>query len=416
MSVKFYLRSKNSENSSLNVIICHKGLRLKFSSGIIVNVKYWNQDRQRCKEVINYPDAIFINQAISKIEEIYKDTLNYFVSMLIIPTKKEFEEKVNEMHNGNSKNRSLENELFLPFIEKNIENLKKIREKATITSYKSCLEKVNKYEVENKIKLTFKDIDVVFYRDFQKWFYDQKYSVNYFGNIIKNIKVFMNEANEQGVTTCKGHMAKGFAKIFIEVDNIYLTIDELSAIYNLDLSKEFPKAKLKLYETARNKFLIGAFTALRVSDFNRLDDINVSDDFIRIKTKKTKTSVIVPPHWVVKEILANGFDLKKVISEHDINKCIRDICKAAKIEEDVLINESVSGANVQKVYKKWELVSTHTARRSGATNMFKAGIPSISIMKITGHKSEKAFLKYIKITNEENAELLSNHSFFKKMD
>ena len=41
--------------------------------------------------------------------------------------------------------------------------------------------------------------------------------------------------------------------------------------------------------------------------------------------------------------------------------------------------------------------------------MYIAGIPTLSIMKITGHKTEKAFLKYIKISEEENAEILTKH-------
>ena len=63
-------------------------------------------------------------------------------------------------------------------------------------------------------------------------------------------------------------------------------------------------------------------------------------------------------------------------------------------------------------FPKYEMITTHTARRSAATNMFKAGISAISIMKITGHTTEKAFMKYIKITAEENAELMAKSKFF----
>ena len=48
-------------------------------------------------------------------------------------------------------------------------------------------------------------------------------------------------------------------------------------------------------------------------------------------------------------------------------------------------------------------MKTHTARRSGATNMYLAGIPTIAIMKVTGHKTEREFMKYIKITEEQTA-------------
>ena len=52
------------------------------------------------------------------------------------------------------------------------------------------------------------------------------------------------------------------------------------------------------------------------------------------------------------------------------------------------------------------------ARRSGCTNMFKVGIPTIEIMKISGHQTEREFLQYILIDEEETAERLSVHPYF----
>ena len=60
-------------------------------------------------------------------------------------------------------------------------------------------------------------------------------------------------------------------------------------------------------------------------------------------------------------------------------------------------------------YEKWELVSSHTARRSACTNMFLKGIPTSAIMKISGHKKESTFMKYIKVTAEENADFLAEN-------
>ena len=63
----------------------------------------------------------------------------------------------------------------------------------------------------------------------------------------------------------------------------------------------------------------------------------------------------------------------------------------------------------EESFLKWELLSTHCARRSFATNLFKQGFPAISIMKITGHKSEKTFMRYIKVTEDEIANMLEDH-------
>ena len=44
--------------------------------------------------------------------------------------------------------------------------------------------------------------------------------------------------------------------------------------------------------------------------------------------------------------------------------------------------------------------------------MYLAGIPTIAIMKITGHKTEKEFMKCIKITEEQTAMELMSHPIF----
>jgi hypothetical protein len=63
---------------------------------------------------------------------------------------------------------------------------------------------------------------------------------------------------------------------------------------------------------------------------------------------------------------------------------------------------------------KYKKISTHTARRSAATNMYLASIPTIDIMKITGHKTETIFLNYIKVSKEETAKNLTNHPYYKQ--
>ena len=63
---------------------------------------------------------------------------------------------------------------------------------------------------------------------------------------------------------------------------------------------------------------------------------------------------------------------------------------------------------------KWQFMNSHAARRSFATNLFKAGVPVQFIMKITGHSSESFFYKYIKIKPDENAQLVLQHAYFQE--
>lgn len=130
-----------------------------------------------------------------------------------------------------------------------------------------------------------------------------------------------------------------------------------------------------------------------------------------MKTQKTGASVVIPIHPIVREIINDGFDLSDTISDQKLNGHIKELCRLAGITQDVLVNRNIGGQNVEIVMPKYKMVSSHTARRSFATNAYKSGVPSIAIMKITGHTKESTFLTYIKVSGEcryvEQASLFS---------
>lgn len=70
------------------------------------------------------------------------------------------------------------------------------------------------------------------------------------------------------------------------------------------------------------------------------------------------------------------------------------------------------GKSQREVLKKHDLITAHSAKRSFATNAYLQNVPTIFKMKIIGHRTEKSFLKYIKISQEDNANKLVNHPFF----
>jgi integrase len=90
-----------------------------------------------------------------------------------------------------------------------------------------------------------------------------------------------------------------------------------------------------------------------------------------------------------------------------MNAYLKDVAEKAKsLKGKIGISTTKGGQRITTNFEKWKLVTTHTARRSFATNEFMAGTPSLTIMAITGHKTEKSFLKYIKVTPKEHAQLL----------
>lgn len=191
--------------------------------------------------------------------------------------------------------------------------------------------------------------------------------------------------------------------------NVSITSEEIERIYHMPI-------RAKEREIVRDMFVANCLIGMRFGDFSKLTNDNIKNDFIFRKTKKTGEPVQVPIHRIVKEILDkyNGFPPYRK-SQQNYNKIIKNICKQAGITDKVLWERTVGHKVVRKTYKRYELVSSHTARRSFATNAYLAGIPVARIMLITGHKTESSFFMYIKIAKSENAKELENHPFFQKL-
>lgn len=219
----------------------------------------------------------------------------------------------------------------------------------------------------------------------------------------------MNEALERGLHTNYEYKSKKFKVLEESTDSIYLTVEEIEKIHRIDLSKQLKNDRV------RDLFIIGCFTGLRFSDLEKLNEDNfiTNNTQIKIKSEKVGDTVIIPVSKYVREIFNKyGGKVPKPLSNQKMNEYLKEIAKAAELTESVLLSKTKGGNKTQESVPKYQLVSTHTARRSFATNLFLADVPSITIMKITGHKTEKAFMKYIRLTQQQNANKLINHPFF----
>lgn len=285
------------------------------------------------------------------------------------------------------------------------------RKPLTIKGYRQTIRELKDYSINKNKRLTFEEIDLDFHLSFVEFLTEKGYSPNTIGARIKDVKMFMNEAYDRGLHLNLDFKKKRFKKPNSETFSVYLSSEELTKIYNLNL------ASATRLEKVRDLFIIGCFTGLRFSDLSQLTASNVSTDgTITIKTIKTEHTVVIPLHSIVRQILEKyEYDLPKVPSNQKFNDYIKDVAKLAGITEAIYLDKKKGDLSYKQTLPKWELVTSHTARRSFATNAFIAGVPTISIMKITGHKTESSFMKYIKISEKENALQLRGHSFFNQM-
>jgi integrase len=256
---------------------------------------------------------------------------------------------------------------------------------------------------ENKV-INFKDIDLDFYNRFTAFLQKKKKAVNTIGKKIQTLKIFLNAAKDEGINAFDTFKSRKFKAVSEEADTIALNEAELMQLYNADLSDKPGK------ERVRDLFLVGCWTGCRFSDISQITPENITGGFIRIKQYKTGTPVVIPLHPVVTAIL-NKYkgQLPKAISNQKFNVALKDVAKFAGIKEITHKAITKGGVNVSTAHPKHELVTTHTARRSFATNLYRSDFPTLSIMSITGHKTEKAFLQYIKVDKEEHAKKLQKH-------
>ncbi|MBK5721360.1 site-specific integrase, partial [Dysgonomonas sp. Marseille-P4677] len=381
---------------------------LRYYIGDSVHTKFWLPKMCRVKITNAYPANKELNSRLQNIEE---KTLSIIRELQIKDIKLNndvIKAKLDEVFRSHKDQTNKITSDLLGFITHSIETSN--RAQSTNKTYKQLHRDLEEYEKGKNRKLSFDRIDIDFYNSYISFLQKKGYSPNTVGTRIKILKTFMNEAYERGLHNNLDYRKRAFSKPKEDTKAVYLTEKELEKLYKHDLSGD------TRLENVRDWFLIASYTGLRFSDFSRLTRNNIQKDNIEILTQKTLTPVVIPLHTIVKSILEKyDYNLPKVISNQKFNKYIKEVCKAAKVDDEVLVNETKGILRTSKTEKKSDLVSAHTARRSFATNAFLAGVPPIQIMKITGHKTEKAFMIYIRISESENAKKLQLHPFFNRM-
>jgi integrase len=100
-----------------------------------------------------------------------------------------------------------------------------------------------------------------------------------------------------------------------------------------------------------------------------------------------------------------NYYLPKVPS-YKFNECLKELGKKAKLKQKIEVVRKKGNVRVKDIHEKWEMMSSHTCRRSFCTNMYLSGFPAEELMRISGHKSPTAFMRYIKVDNMQSANRL----------
>lgn len=258
-------------------------------------------------------------------------------------------------------------------------------------------------------QITMDDIDFEFTENYRLWLMGKGLAKNTISHYVSKFRFWIRRFHKYGMMKYSGAGIRTPQELTTAIIN---TIDELKYLYNLDL----PPGKRKVIDI----YICQCFLGLRISDlFSFLKKIEESTKiidgktFFEIKTKKTGTVVVIPASKVVLEIIEKyNYDFGNGFSDWYYNKTLKDIVSKSEIERTIFFHRTEGGERVARAVLFSSLMSSHTARRTFASNAYLMGIDPLDVMKITGHKSYNSFFNYLRCENLGVAIRISTHEFF----
>jgi integrase len=405
------LSSEPNKESPIFFQFTSRGKRFKKSTGYKCSLSHWDPSKQRIRTGKGMlSNAYKVNAFLNDIQVYAEEELSNMVKENGSIDLKILSKLIGNKINGVDTTVKGISDL-VDYSENLLESKRKQIKITTYRSYRQTLRLLNLYEKQHRTVLTFADINLDFYRSFVEFLEEEDYSLNSIGKHIKNLKTFLNDGFVNGVSQNVIFKSRSFAAPKELSTEIYLTKEEIEKLKKFDFS-ENPGLK-----HAIDIFLIGCYTGQRVSDYNGLSkrDIEIVDgqEILKIYQKKTDNLVHFPILEEMSTIMKQyDDDFPPKLSEPVLRRNIKIACEKVGFKELVKVRYTKGGELVEKEVPKYTLIKTHTARRSFCTNHYIDGKPIQNIMIFSGHKTEREFLKYIRIEKKKEALAVLKSGFF----
>ena len=245
----------------------------------------------------------------------------------------------------------------------------------------------------------------------------------------KNLTWFLRWAIRKGYTQIR--YVESYEPVFKTVKKpvIFLTKEELDKLYKLEIPASGTVLKLRTYEgeeyektvqdsaamsKARDLFCFCAFTSLRYSDVVEVRRVDIQKGVLNITTQKTHDRLPIVLHKNALAILdkykdedfKNGKALP-YITNQQMNRALKDLGEICGFTTPYTITCYRNGIRYDEVYPKYELIGTHTGRKTFICFALSNGVPPDVVMKFTGHCDYKSMKPYIDITESAKRDAIS---------
>lgn len=270
------------------------------------------------------------------------------------------------------------------------------RSESTLRKYKGIQNHLRNFSEEKRYPLTFEGINLRFYDELLAYLItDLNHTENTVWKTFATLKAFLSWALDRGY-----HQNPTFKKFKVQqrdVDITYLTEEELTMLYEYDLSGNPRLARI------RDVFCFACYTGQRYSDLEQLKHSDVKGGVWHLRQKKTDSVnrvPLLPQALMILERYKEDTYPLPVPSNQKMNEYLKELCRLVKLEEPTTVTLKQGGKRVEQTVPKHELVSTHTGRRTFITLSLEKGMRAEVVMRITGHRDYQSFKKYIKITDK----------------
>ncbi|QDH77831.1 site-specific integrase [Echinicola soli] len=409
-SIKYRLKSKLDKPVPVYVTISIKrGDAYYCKTGFFIHPRNWSSAKGYPKQ--NDEANKQMVKQLRVLEAFLMDRINEVQAAGASFSREFFDQQIDRCFN---REESDDSDLFICHLDYIIQNApsRKIKGRSkvglsenTIKNYQTFKNILQEYEKVLKKPVRFMEIDLAFAERFKSWlFQTKKYSINNTGKCISLLKSIAKDAEKIGIkVNPKIHLIESLSESNEERNIVTLTFDDLEAIRKTKLERE-------ALINARKWLLIGCEIGQRVGDLLQLTEKMIRDTgecrVFDVKQQKTGKVIPVPLTKEVERVLEEGFPHR--ISQAKFNEYIKEIGKTAELDE-ILEGKKFNKETKRKEpgkYPKHELITSHTCRRSFATNYYEK-VPTTVLMGITGHSKESTFLSYINKPKDmdENAKM-----------
>lgn len=419
MGVSFSLARPKAKNSSIRVKIATKGANFFVYTGKSISPELWDFKKSFIKTQVGNSTAAKASKYLRKIQMDLTEVFDDFRFGISKMTFLEFEAKMHEVV-GNPKTKVIKENLalsiptksFIDFIDLFISDCEKgIRlsskrqklKESTIKSFRTSRAYLQSYQEHYRQlllinEITQKDIDQI--SDFIVKV--KRHALNTHSKFMVDLNQILKYALKNKVITQAQFGELSFDTRREETDSIYLKEEEIREMYDLT---NLPSSK---HEIVRDIFVAACYLGLRFSDYSTLNLAKIHNNRLEIIQKKTGKKITLPIHPLVNEIFRKyNYRLPQVPKNNEFNRLIKEVgslMPSMQVEFSKQITYEREKVVITK--PKYEFLQGHCPRRSLVTNEFMKGTDVPTIMSISGHKSYKNFLRYIKASGEEFADKL----------